>query len=146
MIKYSHRIAAILFLLWGLLHITGGIMMLLAGHEAYCMVGTGLPASQLPTFPGVAESAIIAFHSFNLIWLGILVSIIAIAFNWKNNKEGLIINSVIAVMADIGLFYFLLMPGIMNLTDGLPGLFLAVGAIVFGFLGDKQNKTSHLIE
>jgi hypothetical protein len=134
MTKYAGKIGAILFLLWGLLHITGGAMMLMAGNGAYCMVATGLSPNQLPTTPGIAEAAIISFHSFNLLWLGVLVSIIAIS-NWKGNGTGLFINSSIVVMADIGLYYFLLMPGIMNPSDGLAGPVLAVGAILFGVIG-----------
>ena len=134
------RIGAVGFMLWGALHILGGLSLLISAqgaiNEHLETVGTAANETQLPQLAeDTVVSGITAFHSFNLIWIGLLVLILAITLNWKNSVLGFRLNLALTGLADLGLLLFLVGPGYMNWTDGLPGPVLFVICGIFSYLG-----------
>jgi hypothetical protein len=125
-----------IYLLWAALHVTAGISMTssaLADINRHLReVASALPPARLPLLAeGTAVSAIAAFHSFNMVWLGALVGAVAVALNRRNSAAGFWLNLVIAGMLDVGLFAFLLLPGYLAWRDGLVGPTLFLLALLF---------------
>jgi hypothetical protein len=127
------RTAMILFSLWGLVHILGGALMLLTlggggvdGAEAYlATVATADPSSAALVPPtGSPAIRILGFHAWNLIWVGLMVTGVAITLNRKASRAGLWVNLGLVSGADLGLLLFLVIPGVMSWTTALPGLIL----------------------
>ncbi|MDN5205574.1 hypothetical protein QQ008_29590 [Fulvivirgaceae bacterium BMA10] len=138
-INYN-KIGAIFFILWGVLHVFGGGALMLSAttniNEHLQGTGTGASNEQLPNLmQETVVSGIASFHSFNLFWMGLLVTIIAVMLNWKGSKIGFWINLAITGMADLGLLLFLVGPGYMFWSDGLPGPILFILCVLFSGLG-----------
>ncbi|MBX7058458.1 MAG: hypothetical protein K1X75_10375 [Leptospirales bacterium] len=128
------RIAALLFLIWGLLHVAGGLTMLLAANtsvDAYLqLLSDGAEASGIEN---VAIGKVFAFHAFNLLWMGALCIWIVWRFNWRNRPEGLWLNLMLIGLADAGLLLFMVGSGVMPIANAWLGpalLLLALGAVL----------------
>jgi hypothetical protein len=138
--QHAHRIGAVFYVLWGLVHIGVGALMLYrlaaeGGTSALAQAGSAVPAEQLPqNLTGVA-SAILGQRAWNLAWFGCLTLIVAVALNWRNSRIGYWLNLGVVSAADVGFVYPILLPGYIRLTDGLPGPILWVLAVIFSTIG-----------
>jgi hypothetical protein len=137
----AHRIGAIFYILWGLLHVVGGAVLLStwtsAGSSALMRSFGSAVASSVPeTLPAVV-GGVGAFHAFNLVWIGLLVIVVAAKLNWHNSRTGAWLNGTLAGMADLGLVVFLLLPGYMPWAEGAPGIVLFVPALLFTAVGRR---------
>lgn len=138
--KQAHKIGAVFYVLWGLLHIVGAGSMLYAlnaegGAAALALLGSALPATVFPDQVDPVTHALYAFHSYNLLWMGVLSLVLAIKLNWHNSRVGYWVNLAVVTAADVGLIATLIVPGYMAVTDGLAGPLLWIGAFVFSTIG-----------
>ena len=142
------RIAAVVYILWGVAHVAGGGLMLAAalqGADPFLQAQTGIPGLQLESASSVgtastAAARVFAFHSFNLIWLGVFTSVIAAAMNWNNSSIGFWLNMVLVGCTDLGLALFLVIPGLMAVEDAWIGPVLFVIALAFSALARFQVR------
>lgn len=144
--KQAHKIGAVFYILWGLLHIVGAGGMLYTlntegGVAALAMLGSALPQAVFPEQVDPVTSALYAFHSWNLLWMGALSLVVAIKLNWRNSRVGYWVNLVIVSAADLGLIATLIVPGYMAVTDGLAGPLLWIGALLFSTIGLLRQPT-----
>jgi hypothetical protein len=135
----AHLIGAVFYVLWGLVHIVGGFAMLAAlrssgGEAVFRMLATADPGAVPESLPDIVSS-VVGFHSWNLLWLGALVTAVAVTLNWKNSRAGFWVNLTLAGAADAGLVAFMLAPGYMGLSDGMIGIVLFALAAGFSALG-----------
>lgn len=137
------KIGAVFYALWGLLHVAGGSVMLVAwaqngGAGVMRAISSGPAAESISTLPS-SVGALAAYHSFNLIWLGALVTGVAILLNWNASRLGYWINLILVVAVDFGLLVFQLVPGYIAWADGVLGIALMVPAVVLSTLGLKGD-------
>lgn len=128
----ARRTAVTGMVLWGLLHLVGGAVMMIAsfgnGPDAVGTYATGLPAVELTATAASAATGLVGFHGFNIAAAGMAVTWLAWrrrtgpATEWRTPL-------VIAGIADIGLVVFLLIPGVMSAADGAPGIGLLLVAL-----------------
>lgn len=85
---------------------------------------------------------VFAFHSFNIICLGVLSIFAAIFLNWKNSRTGYWLNLVIVGFADLGLILFMVTPGVMQISDAWIGPALFLVAVLFSTLGRFSSSYS----
>jgi len=140
MLRNAHRLGAAFYVLWGIAHVAGGALMWSAlsagGAPAYLAnVATAVPAAELSQAISPAGAAVLAFHAFNLCWLGALVIAIAVTLNWRNSVAGYWINLAVVTTTDVGLIVTTLIPGYMNVSDGLIGPILWLFAAAFTTVG-----------
>jgi hypothetical protein len=142
--KYAHKIGAVFYVLWGILHILGGIAILTAEspNAQLAMFDTAVPADTLPANPGEVVHAALSFHAFNLAWFGVFALLVGVLMHWRNSRLGYWLNFSIVGVADIGLFIFLIFPGYMALADGSPGPVRWILAFIFSANGllNAQSK------
>ncbi len=144
--RHYHKIGAIAYMLWGLLHIVGGMMLYLTlKNEGITnllyMLGTAIPKHHVPEIAsGSTVDGLAAFHAWNITGFGIISLLTAIMLNWKNNRTGYWMNLGVVATADLGLVFTLIIPGYMHLTDGLPGIILFLLALTFSTLGFKHSS------
>jgi hypothetical protein len=74
-------------------------------------------------------------NAWNLAYFAIFVTVIAVAYNWKNSSSGYWLNLVTASITDIGFILFILVPGYLPLRPGILGPALWILAIIFSTLG-----------
>ncbi|HNP37302.1 MAG TPA: hypothetical protein PKK10_15755 [Woeseiaceae bacterium] len=136
MMKHA-KIGAVLFALWGLLHIVGGAAILLAALEspdqgfAYYRA----PDASYSTLAG----NVLAYLAFGFVWIGAVVSFVGIRYNFRNSYHGLMLNTALVGFTDLGLLLFLVMPGHLGWLDAAPGLLLFVGAALFGGMACRST-------
>lgn len=126
------RIAVGSMILWGLLHVVGGLVLVAAssasGPDAIAAYATALPAVDLTDAADRAVRGLVGFHGFNIAAAGTAVAVLA----WRGpdaTPSIWLTPLIVATVADIGLVVFLLAPGIMATTDGAPGIALLLVAL-----------------
>lgn len=143
------KIGAVLYLLWGLLHVLGGFLMLNAssvdmGSYLQVLMGEQGALANISTTSEIATSAtmqVFAYHAFNLTWLGVLVSVVAVVSNWKNQASGFWFNLALVGLIDLGLIVYMVVPGVIPSSDPWwLGPVLYVVAVIFSAIGLRQSK------
>ena len=124
MTKSAYKIGAVLYVLWGLLHIIA----------AYRVYGSA---------SGVADPALaarIAQAGWNLGILAIFSLVIAAKFNWRNDRLGYWLNLSVVSAGDIGFIVLVLLPGHFPLVQGMLGPALWLLAVLFSTIGLRQAE------
>jgi hypothetical protein len=134
------RIGAASYVLWGLLHVVGGGSLLAALNAAgpkaaLAAMASGVSPEAIPVHADPATAAVLAFHFWNLTWIGALVAGIGAVLNWRGSRPGFWINLALVAATDAGLFAFLLVPGVLSAAEGSIGLTLGAVAVLFTALG-----------
>ena len=114
-----YQTGAVLYILWGLLHLFAAFQVFKLGSR----LG-----------PGVVQGRIYQ-NALNLACFAIIVIVIAVVYNWENSPLGYWLNLVLASITDIGFIIYILMPGYLPLRPGILGPVLWILATVFSTLG-----------
>ena len=142
------KAATISLLLWGLLHVLGGLSVMFSAADpatGLASLASAAPSGSIPTDPGPIVVAVLGFHGFNLAMAGIAVTLITLKRTWRRWPEGVAIGLVVAGVADAGLIIFLLAPGHMPLAEGLWGpalLAVALVAVMVPSRSAAESKTA----
>jgi len=131
------RSAAVLYALWGLAHVAGGIYQLFAlrtggGGALTALISTASSGVTSTVVPGAA-AAFMGMGAANIAVIGAFVCGVSV-LNWRNSPLGYWLNLLLVGAVDLNLVAFLLAPGIMAWTDGLVGLSLFAPAAVLSTL------------
>ena len=118
------RIGAILYVLWGVLHIV-------AAFKVYSL-GQSLE-------PGAVQGRIFQ-DAWNLLFFALFGTAVAIKYNWRNSKLGYWLNFVVVSVGDIGFIIFLLIPGYLPLMPGALGPLLWLLALAFSTAAIYRGK------
>lgn len=134
------RTGAVFFALWGLVHIAGATLQLgtlsAGGAGALtAMIASAHPATAESFIVPAPAGAFMGMGAYNILWIGLFVTVIAIVMNWRNSRTGYLINMGVVAATDAGLLFALLIPGHMAWTDGAIGLGLFAVAATFSTIG-----------
>lgn len=94
--------AALVYGLWGLLHI----------KAAWAVFELGT------TFPADMVQGRLYQSSWNLLFFAVASIVIAVKWNWHNHKTGYVLNLILVSATDIGFVVFILAPGYMPWMPG----------------------------
>ncbi len=114
-----YQTGAVLYILWGLLH-------LFAACEVF-KLGARLEK-------GMVKGRIY-LNALNLACLAMIVIVIAVVYNWENSPLGYWLNLVLASITDIGFIICVLAPGYLPLRPGILGPALWILATLFSTAG-----------
>lgn len=135
--KALFKVAAVLWIIWGLVHILAGVLTLNGyfSDDISAMV-SGIadaidPNTVQMDYPQAA-GAILAQHGFNLLWIG-LVTFICAFFIWKGNKNAIFLAAITGGLADVGYFLFMDLGGFVNFMPGTLMTILSASAIILSF-------------
>ena len=121
-----HRAGAVLYVLWGLLHVLAAFLVL-PSATAGLQEGISLARVQ-------QNSVFMALVGLATVW-------IAVAFNWRGSRFGYWFNLYLVTAADLGFIVLVLLPGYEALPQGLIGPTLWVLAVFASTLGMLREKT-----
>lgn len=145
--KQAHRIGAVFYVLWGILHIVGGIALLgelrsggLAAELA--AIANAIPAEQFQGLPGGAIAGILGYYAWLIMTIGFVATLIAVLLNWKNDRTGYLLNLALLLPVEIGIYVFLLKPGYMLWNAGGIGMALFVLGAAFSTIGIMKGKAA----
>ena len=124
------RAGALVYGLWGLLHIG-------AAYQIYDL-GTTMTASM--------EQGRVFQGAFNLLLLALFSIVIALVYNWRNSRSGYWLNLIVIGATDLGFVALVLAPGHMAWWPGLVGpLLWAVAAILSTLAGGYRSDRSRIM-
>ena len=115
----AHRTGAVLYIIWGLLHLK-------ASYAVYSL-GQSLE-------PGIVQGRVFQ-DAFSLLFFAAAGIFIAIRYNWNNSRLGYWMNLIIVSVTDIGFIFFILLPGYVPLIPGIAGPAVWLPAVVFTTIG-----------
>jgi len=124
------RIGAVFYLLWGLLHLNAARMAFLLGQSVE---------------PGMIQGRLLQ-NAWNLLFFTVFSIVVAILYNWKNDRMGYWLNLIVVTAADIGFIAFVLIPGHAPMMPGAIGPLLWILAVIFstiGILGKAPRQNSN---
>ena len=128
------KTSAILWIIWGLVHILAGVMTIkgiVSNDIASSMGGIADavdPESIQMDYPKAA-GAVIGQHGFNLLWIG-LVTFISTFFIWKGNRKATFLAAICGGLADLGYFLFMDLGGFVNFVPGTVMTIVSASAII----------------
>jgi len=131
------KIAAILWIIWGAVHIFAGIMTMnfVISDDIQSAVGgiaDAIDSATLVLDYPAASGAIIGQHGFNLFWIGI-VTLISAFFVWKGNKNAIFLAAITGGLADLGYFLFMDLGGFVHFMPGTLMTLISAAAIILSF-------------
>ena len=140
------RVAAILWVIWGIVHMFGGAMTdyyVLAGDISSAIGGIAddVDPNVLKMDYPAASGAIIGQHGFNLFWIG-LITFIASFYIWNGNKYAIFLAAVVGGLADLGYFLFLDLGGYVKFFPGTVMTLVSSSAIIFSFIAHFKTLKS----
>lgn len=131
------RAGAIMYVLWGILHIVVGAIPLIS------LLNRG-PAAMFSFYnleiDPVAVGAqwqhaanLVAEHALELIAFGIMAIIVAVALNWQNDPLGFWLNFIVLGIVDLAFVFSEMVPGYVSVGQTIIGPVLYVlGAVLTG--------------
>ena len=142
------KISAVLWIIWGLVHILAGVMTMkgiLTGDISASVAGIAdtVEPSLLQMDYSEASGAIIGQHGFNLFWIGI-VTFIAAFYVWKGNKNAIFLAAITGGLADLGYFLFMDLGGYVNFMPGTVMTLVSSAAIILSFYWYFKNRKVNL--
>ncbi len=112
--KMFHRVGAVFYVIWGLLHLE-------AARKVYTL-GNTLDPSEI--------QGRIFQDAWNLLYFAVFAIVIALTLNWKNDRLGYWLNLITVSVTDVGFIYTILVPGYLTLFPGIIGpVFWLLGAL-----------------
>ncbi|MEM8935016.1 MAG: hypothetical protein AAGC77_01255 [Pseudomonadota bacterium] len=139
------RIAAILWVVWGLVHTLAGVIVLSSdATSGFQAIADAVPPAELEAEYHGAVGAILNQHGWNLLWGGV-VTVIGAVFIWRKNTTAIWVTAMIGGLLDVGYFTFLDLGGFVNFVPGTVMTIFSSSAIVLSFWawwysGGKFNK------
>lgn len=131
------KIAAILWIIWGAVHILAGVMTMhfISSNNIAGAVGgiaDAIDPSILQMEYPAASGAVIGQHGFNLFWIGI-VTLICGFYIWKGNKNAIFLAAITGGLADLGYFLYMDLGGFVHFMPGTLMTIVSSAAILLSF-------------
>ena len=127
------KVAAVLWVIWGLVHILAGVMIIPAdatgGFQAIADAASpeALEADYHPAIGGVLNQ-----HAWNLLWGG-FVTVVGAVFIWRANVTAIWVTGMIGGLLDFGYFVFVDIPGYVHFIPGTLMTLVSSSAIILSF-------------
>ncbi|MEL7120338.1 MAG: hypothetical protein AAFO07_12880 [Bacteroidota bacterium] len=131
------RIAAVLWVIWGLVHMFAGVMTInfsTSGDIAMAIGGIAdavAPESLQAAYPA-ALGGVLGQHGFNLFWFGAVTTIGGV-YIWRKNVNAIFLSALVGGLADLGYFIFMDLGGFVNFVPGTVMTLVSSAAIILSF-------------
>lgn len=128
------RIAAVLWVVWGLVHMLAGILTMSRDTTGAVqgIADAVEPTSLEMDYPD-AVGAVINQHGFNLLWIGI-VTLVCSALIWRRSVAAVFLAALVGGLADVGYFLFLDLGEFVNFVPGTVMTIFSATAIITSFV------------
>ena len=141
--KTALKAAAVLWIIWGLVHTLAGVMVLAADASGgFQAIADAIEPDALQADYHEAVGGILNQHGWNLGWFGI-ATIIGAVLIWRQNMTAIWVTGMIGGLADIGYLLFVDFPGYVNFFPGTLMTFISGSAVVLSFWVWLSNRRTH---
>ena len=137
------KASAILWIVWGLVHILAGVMTMkgvLSDDISSSIAGIAdaVDPNSIQMDYHEAAGAVIGQHGFNLLWIG-AVTLISAFFVWKGNKSAIYLAAITGGLADLGYFLFMDLGGFVKFVPGTLMTIVSATAIILSLYGLQKT-------
>ncbi len=131
--KLALKVAAILWIIWGLVHTIAGLMLLTSdATSGFQVIADAVDPVALEADYHAAVEGVLNQHAWNLGWFGIATIIGAILI-WRQNITAIWVTGMVGGLADIGYLLFVDFPGYVNFVPGTIMTFISALAVALSF-------------
>lgn len=124
------KIAAGLWVVWGLVHALAGVIVLSSDTSgALAAVADAVDPALLAADYHPAAGGIVNQHGWNLLWFGV-VTLIGGILIWRANMTSIWVTGMVGGFADLGYFMFLDLPGHVHFLPGTLMTLVSGSAII----------------
>ena len=140
------KIAAVLWVIWGLVHTLAGVMTIIqAPSDGFAAIADAVDPALLVADYHPAVGGVLNQHGFDLLWIG-SATIVGAVFVWRDAMTAIWVTAMVGRPADVGFLLFVDLPGYVNFVPGTVMTLISATAIVLGFcvrlLGRKSAKAA----
>lgn len=126
----AFRLAAVLWVVWGLVHAFAGVMTIVSPPEvALANIADGAVRAQFLIDHPPGSVAVLRQHGWNLLWIGVTTTVCAPSV-WQGKGWPIFIAALVGGFADLGYFLFLDLGGFVNFVPGTIMTLVSATAIV----------------
>lgn len=135
------KIAAVLWVIWGLVHLFAGIVVLSSDASGgFAAIADAVDPAALAKDYHPAAAGILHQHGWNLGWIGIVTTIGGVLI-WRQNMTSIWVTGMIGGLTDLGYLLFLDLPGFVNFFPGTVMTIVSGSAIVISFWVWLPNRS-----
>lgn len=129
------RVASLLWLVWGAVHVFAGIMIIPGSATAgFQGIAAAVDPAELVHDYHPAVAAVLNQHAWNLMWGG-AVTIIGAVYIWRANRTAIWVTAMVGGLLDIGYFVFIDLGGYGTWVPGtLMTLFSGSAILLTGWV------------
>ena len=131
--KLALKVAAVLWLVWGLVHLLAGILVLAndasGGFQA---ILDAVDPDALEAEYHIGVGGVLNQHGWNLGWFGI-ATIVGSALIWRQNITAIWVTGMVGGLADVGYLLFVDLPGYVNFFPGTIMTVVSGSAVALSF-------------
>lgn len=136
------KISAVLWVVWGLVHILAGVIILSSDASGgFQAVADAVDPAALAMDYHAAVGGVLNQHGWNLAWIGV-VTVIGGILIWQGNVTAIWVSALVGGMADIGYFLFVDLPGFVNFMPGTVMTIVSASAIILSFSAWRLGSPS----
>lgn len=124
------KIAAVLWVVWGLVHMFAGVMTI--SQDAAGSVAGIADAVDPALIAGEfhpAVGAVLNQHGFNLLWIGAF-TVVGGVYIWRQSVTAIVMTAIVGWVTDVGYFVFMDLGGFVNFVPGTVMTIVSSAAVV----------------
>jgi len=134
------KAAAVLWVIWGLVHMLAGLIVIPADAAGgFAVIADAVDSNALAAAYHPAVNGILDQHGWNLLWGG-LVTIIGAVFIWRRNFTAIWVTGMVGGLLDLGYLVFVDIPGFVNFVPGTVMTMVSGSAIALSFWVWLSNR------
>lgn len=137
--KVMFRVAAVLWAMWGLLHLLAGFSLLSTFSGEVASVPESITLAVMGTEMPFYVRRTLAEHTFNNTWFGLVVAVGSVLV-WKGSRLGVLLCAIVGGLAHLAFTIFVVVPGFSN-EVGVVMTFVAAAAVVLSLIAHFGSKT-----
>ncbi|MEM1194704.1 MAG: hypothetical protein AAGH57_01250 [Pseudomonadota bacterium] len=127
------KVAALLWLVWGVVHFVAGIATIsVDATSGFQGIAAAVNPDELVADYHPAVEAILNQHGWNLLWAG-AATIVGAVFIWRGSTTAIWVTAMVGGLFDIGYFVFVDLGGFGTFFPGTSMTFVSGGAIILSF-------------
>ncbi|MEM9725497.1 MAG: hypothetical protein AAF909_08560 [Pseudomonadota bacterium] len=122
--------AAVLWIVWGLVHAFAGVMTIAAEpSDGFAAIADAVDPGALAADFHPAIGGVLNQHGWNLLWGGVVTTLGAV-FIWRGDLTAIWVTAMIGGLLDLGYLMFVDLPGYVNFFPGTVMTIISATAIL----------------
>jgi len=144
--RLALKIAAILWIIWGLVHMFAGVMTISQDTTgAVAAIADAVDPAALANDYHAAVGALINQHGFNLLWIGAF-TVVGGIYIWRQSATAILMTAIVGWVTDLGYFLFMDLGGFVHFVPGTVMTIVSTAAVALSlwayFAGIYRTRAS----